>query len=118
MSRAASVAERARIVEEWTSSGLTLREFAHQHGVAASSLSRWAISLRRGASMVPVEVLSSDAGTQNGQTVFREVGPGSALVPAAPGVRISLPSGVALDVPVGADVAYVRALVAALDGPC
>ena len=44
--RQRSAATRRRLAELWLKSGVTQRRFAVEHGVAASSLARWAGELR------------------------------------------------------------------------
>lgn len=39
-------AERARIVADWQRSGLSVAEYARQHGLSASNLWRWSTKLR------------------------------------------------------------------------
>ena len=119
MSMATTVAERHRLVEEWTSSGLTQREFGRLHDVKVSSLNRWVLAIRRGVPMIPRgERAAIAARATIGPMAFREVSPAASAEKDAAGVRIALPSGVELDIPVGTDVAYIQALVTALGGPC
>ena len=119
VSVATTVAERKRLVEEWTWSGLTQRAFGRLHNVSVSSLNRWVLAIRRGVPMIPRgERAASASRAALGTIEFRDVSPAAAAETGSAGVRIALPSGVELDIPVGTDVAYVQALVNALGGPC
>lgn len=119
MSMATTVAKRQQLVEERIASGLTQREFGRLHGVKVSSLNRWALAIRRGVPMIPRgERAAMVARAAIGSIAFREVTPGASAESGRAGVRIALPSGVEVDVPVGTDVAYIQALVTALGGAC
>ena len=107
------------MVEAWAVSGLTQREFGRLHEVSVSSLNRWAMAVRRGTPMFRRgEAAPEAARVPIGAIKFREVGPTTPPVTGAGGVRIALPSGVELDIPIGTDLGYVQALVTALGGPC
>jgi len=119
MSMATTVAERHRLVEEWAASGLTQREFGRLNDVKVSSLNRWVLAIRRGVPMISRgERAAVAARSAIGPIAFREVTPGASSESGGAGVRIALPSGVELDIPVGTDVAYIQTLVTALGGPC
>jgi hypothetical protein len=59
-------AEWEALVREWRSGGLTQREFARRKGIAPTTLSWWSCRVaregRRGAELVPVEVIGGGGG--------------------------------------------------------
>ena len=93
----------AELVSEHHTSGLSLEEFGWQHQVSAKALGWWRRRLQPpAASFVEVRVAE-----------FGE--PSAAPQPAPPPrLRLELPAGVAIDVPVGLDLAWLRQVVEAL----
>lgn len=118
-----------KLVADFESSELTQREFASERGVSFGNLRNWIYKLRKetrplvteppavhrqgprvepskkGSRLVPVEVVASAAKPRT-----------RVLVAAAPEslLELALPSGTRLRFPAGTDLAYLRALVAAL----
>ncbi len=114
-----------KLVADFETSDLTQREFASERGISFSNLRNWIYRLRK-ESRPLVEVAPASSG-QEPQPEPRKRG--SRLVPVrviasapkAPLVEmrtalleLALPSGVAVRFPPGTDLAYLRALVAAL----
>ena len=124
--------ERARwikLVADFESSDLTQREFASERGISFSNLRNWIYKLRKesrplvaepatvpgqapargvvaeGSRLVPVRVVASASKTRT-KVVAR--GAGDELL------ELALPSGVRVRFPAGTDLAYLRALAAAL----
>jgi transposase-like protein len=124
--------ERARwtkLVADFESSDLTQREFATERGISFSNLRNWIYRLRkesrplvaietkepgqspeqgeakRASRLVPVRVIASAPKARRP----------AAAVPAGDGLlELALPSGVRVRFPAGTDLAYLRALAAAL----
>lgn len=118
-----------KLVADFESSELTQREFASERGISFSNLRNWLYKLRKesrplvteaavesrqvprasaarkGSRLVPVEVVASAAKPRT-----------RTLVAAAPEslLELALPSGTRLRFPAGTDLAYLRALAAAL----
>jgi hypothetical protein len=118
-----------KLVADFESCDLSQREFANERGVPLSNLRYWLYRLRKesrplvteaagrsdqapkqaqekkGSRLVPVEVVSSAAKPRT-----------RTLVAAAPEslLELALPSGTRLRFPAGTDLAYLRALAAAL----
>lgn len=116
-------------VADFETCDLSQREFANERGVPLSNLRYWLYRLRKesrplvteaagrseqapkqapekkGSRLVPVEVVASAAKPRT-----------RTLVAAAPEslLELALPSGTRLRFPAGTDLAYLRALVAAL----
>ena len=124
--------DRARwvkLVADFETSELTQREFASERGISFSNLRNWLYKLRKEtrplvteapevprqapkaavarkvSRLVPVEVVASAAKPRT-----------RVLVAAAPEslLELALPSGARLRFPAGTDLAYLRALAAAL----
>jgi hypothetical protein len=118
-----------KLVADFESCDLTQREFATERGVSFTNLRYWIYRLRKesrplvtetakvsgqapkaegarkGSRLLPVEVVASAAKPRT-----------RALVAAAPEslLELALPSGASLRFPAGTDLAYLRALAAAL----
>jgi hypothetical protein len=124
--------ERARwtkLVADFESADLSQREFAQERGLPISNLRYWIYRLRKESRPLLTEVAES-----SGQVPEQvSAGEGSRLVPvrvvtSAPKARwpapkvpagdglleLALPSGARLRFPAGTDLAYLRALAAAL----
>lgn len=100
-----SRASWAQLVAEAERSG-SLERTAERHGVSAKSLAWWRWSLRRGAPSSPVKLLPV-------------VVAGGPPAPSSVMTWIEIAAGdVAIRVPVGTDVAYVAALIAAMRSTC
>ena len=114
-----------KLVADFETSDLTQREFASERGISFSNLRNWIYRLRK-ESRPLVEVAPASSGQEPQREPRKR---GSRLVPVrvvgsapkAPLVEMSaallelaLPSGVAVRFPPGTDLAYLRALVAAL----
>jgi hypothetical protein len=118
-----------KLVADFETCDLSQREFANERGVPLSNLRYWLYRLRKesrplvteaaersdqapkqapekkGSRLVPVEVVASAAKPRT-----------RTLVAAAPEnlLELALPSGTRLRFPAGTDLAYLRALAAAL----
>jgi transposase len=114
-----------KLVADFETSDLTQRECASERGISFSNLRNWIYRLRK-ASRPLVEVAPESSGQVPRRTPSKE---GSRLLPvrvvaSAPKARLVetsstllelvLPSGVAVRFPPGTDLAYLRALTAAL----
>jgi hypothetical protein len=111
-----------RTLAQWERSGLTLKEFGRRRGMAASTLSWWRHVFRRtnkptsGAPQRRGRRISPSG--RRSATAFTEV-PLVASALAAPAiVEIVLRSGHVVRVPLGVEVARLRAVVAALEPSC
>lgn len=90
----------ARLIAELDQSDLTATAFAAKRGVNPSTLAWWRRKLRQGRAGTGFVAVSL---------------PAPASVPAVPVLRLELVEGhVAMDVPVGVDLAWLRAVVVAL----
>jgi transposase len=114
-----------KLVADFETSDLTQREFASERGISFSNLRNWIYRLRKES-----RPLVAAAPESSGQAPQRVPSKGrSRLVPvrvvaSAPKARrvetssslleLVLPSGVAVRFPPGTDLAYLRALTAAL----
>jgi hypothetical protein len=114
-----------KLVADFEASDLTQREFASERGISFSKLRNWIYRLRKES-----RPLVERAPTSSGQEPRRAaITKGSRLVPvqvvaSAPKVRLVeagsmllemvLPSGATVRFPEGSDLAYLRALAAAL----
>jgi transposase len=118
-----------RLVADFESSDLTQREFANERGVSFSNLRYWIYRLRKetrplvteppmssdqapakgtapeGSRLLPVRVVASASKTRTRAMVMAA---GDELL------ELALPSGVRVRFPSGTDLAYLRALAAAL----
>jgi septum formation inhibitor MinC len=107
--------EMRRVLVRWQRSGLTLREFGRQRGIALSTLTWWRQVFRRAGEQLNAaskRVAASDA------VVFTEV-PQPATVPATPFVvEIVLRSGHVVRVPGGADNDTLQRVLQALQATC
>jgi transposase len=118
-----------KLVADFESSELTQREFASERGISFSNLRYWIYRLRKetrplteeapassrqgpgeeaaekGSRLLPVRVVASAAKPRTG-----------AVLVAAPAslLEMALPSGALVRFPAGTDLAYLRALAAAL----
>jgi transposase len=123
--------DRARwtkLVADFESADLSQREFAQERGLALSNLRYWIYRLRKES-----RPLVTEAAERSDQAPDRAAAPeGSRLVPvrvvaSAPKARraaampagdglleLALPSGARIRFPEGTDLAYLRALAAAL----
>ncbi len=124
--------DRARwtkLVADYESADLSQREFAQQRGISLSNLRYWIYRLRKES-----RPLVTDATERSDQAPERAAAPeGSRLLPvrvvasapkartavvAAPAsdglLELALPSGARVRFPAGTDLAYLRALAAAL----
>jgi transposase len=124
--------ERARwtkLVADYETSELALREFATERGISYSNLRNWIYRLRKES-----RPLTSEPASASGQAPVRAATPeGSRLLPVrvvgsaakprrtvvAPGagdelLELALPSGVRVRFPAGTDLKYLRAIAAAL----
>jgi transposase len=124
--------ERARwtkLVADFESADLSQREFAQERGLSLSNLRYWIYRLRKES-----RPLVTDSAERSDQAPDRAAAPeGSRLVPvrvvasapkarrvavAAPAgdglLELALPSGARIRFPTGTDLAYLRALAAAL----
>lgn len=90
-----NTAEQAKLVEAWRSSGLSMREFSEANDLHPKALSRW------------VSKLSGPQG-------FAKVSPTATAKPAT--LRLCLPQGYQLAIPVGSNPSYVAQLIKALEG--
>jgi transposase len=118
-----------KLVADFEASDLTQREFASERGISLSNLRNWIYRLRK-ESRPLVEVAPESSGQAPRRAVSQE---GSRLVPVrvvasapkarpaetsmAPGdglLELALASGARLRFPAGTDLAYLRALAAAL----
>ncbi|MFL5412500.1 MAG: IS66 family insertion sequence element accessory protein TnpA [Myxococcales bacterium] len=124
--------ERARwmkLVADYESADLSQREFAQERGLSLSNLRYWIYRLRKesrplateaversdqapeqaaaveDSRLVPVRVVASAA---KRRPAVEYLGPSDALL------ELALPSGTTLRFPAGTDLAYLRALAAAL----
>ena len=100
--------EMRRLLRRWERSGLTLREFAQQRGIALSTLSWWRRVLRGASEEAGKGVAAEKA------VVFTEVlQPANAKrMPAV--VEVVVPSGHVVRVPAGADTATLQRVLQAL----
>lgn len=117
-----------KLVADFEASDLTQREFASERGISFSNLRNWIYRLRRES-----RPLVQDAPVCSGQAPERPAAPeGSRLLPVRvvasaakrrPGVEpppkdglleLALPSGARVRFAAGTDLAYLRALAAAL----
>ena len=114
-----------RLVADFESADLSQREFAQERGLSLSNLRYWIYRLRKESRPLVTEgVERSDQAPERATA-----GEGSRLVPvrvlaSAPKARqprdgdshleLALPSGARLRFPAGTDLAYLRALAAAL----
>jgi len=124
--------DRARwtkLVADYESADLSQREFAQERGISLSNLRYWIYRLRKES-----RPLVTDATERSDQAPERAAAPeGSRLLPvrvvasapkartavvAAPAsdglLELALPSGARVRFPAGTDLAYLRALAAAL----
>lgn len=92
-----TAAEKAALVAAYRRSGLSLRHFARQHGVALSNIQRWA---RQQDAFEPSQ----------GSAALVEVPNLLASRPAAGAYRLHFRQGLGLEVARGFDVGEVRAL--------
>jgi transposase len=114
-----------KLVADFETSDLTQREFASERGISFSNLRNWIYRLRK-ESRPLVEVAPESSGQVPRRSPSKE---GSRLVPvrvvasasktrsvetSSPLLELVLPSGVAVRFPPGTDLAYLRALTAAL----
>ena len=124
--------DRARwvkLVADFETSELTQREFASERGISFSNLRNWLYKLRKEtrplvaeAPEVPRQAPRANAEKKGSRLVLVEVVAPAAksrtrvLVAAAPEslLELALPSGARLRFPAGTDLAYLRALAAAL----
>lgn len=100
--------EMRRVLGRWERSGLTLREYAQQRGIALSTLSWWRRVLRGASEEAGKGVAAEKA------VVFTEVlQPANAKrMPAV--VEVVVPSGHVVRVPAGADTATLQRVLQAL----
>ncbi len=104
-----------RMLVIWQRSGLTLREFAQQHGIPLSTLTWWRQVFRRSGEQVNAASKSVPA---SNAVVFTEV-PQPAKVPTAPFVvEIVLRTGHVVRVPAGADTDTLQRVLQALQTTC
>lgn len=99
--------KRARWVNKYRASGLSLRRFAEQHGLSAGQLHYWVYRL-------------SKAGRSNASApVFQEVRLAGALpTPTAWSAEVGLPDGTTVRLARGTEVNWAMALVESLRRPC
>ena len=104
-----------RMLARWQRSGLTLREFGEQRGIALSTLTWWRQVFRRAGE--PVNPAAKSAPDSN-EVVFTEVS-WPATVPTTPPVLdIVLRSGHVLRVPAGADTDTLHRVLQTLQTTC
>jgi hypothetical protein len=97
--------EMRRVLALWQRSGLRLREFSEQRGIALSTLRWWRRVFRAAGAATPT-------------VEFTEV-PTPVSVPRSPAVlEIVLASGHLIRVPAGADRATLQQVLAALQTRC
>jgi len=97
--------EMRRVLAQWQRSGLRLREFGEQRGIALSTLRWWRRVLRAAGAAAPA-------------VAFIEV-PAPVSVPRPPAVlEIVLTSGQMIRVSAGADSDTLRQVLAALQPRC
>ena len=100
-------AERARWVTKYRGSGLSLKEFAEQHGLSAGQLRYWVYGLGK-----------AERAEEPGP-VFHEVHlPAAALKAGSWVAEIGLPNGTTVRVARETDVAWASALIDSLRRPC
>ena len=104
-----------RVLTRWERSGLSLREFGEQRGIALSTLTWWRQVFRRAGE--PVNPAAKSAPDSN-EVVFTEVS-WPATVPTTPPVLdIVLRSGHVLRVPAGADTDTLHRVLQTLQTTC
>lgn len=118
-----------RLVADFESSDLTQREFASERGVSFSNLRYWIYRLRKETRPLVTEpAKSSDQAPAKGtapegsrllpvRVVASASKPRTRAMAMAAGdelLELALPSGVRVRFPAGTDLAYLRALAAAL----
>src|SRR6185437_16899383 len=91
-----------KLIEEFTASGLSQREFAEQKQVSLATLQFWIYKLRREtkARFVPVHVLASTAPTARG--------------PESSSIEVATRSGLLLRFGTGIDPKYIAAILSEL----
>jgi transposase-like protein len=89
--------------------GRTIARTAERHGVKPKTLAWWRWTLRR-----------EDARVTNAQVlpVVFSAGSAPAIVTSTEPIAIALPGDVSIRVPIGSDVSFVAALVAAVRATC
>jgi hypothetical protein len=97
-----TLAEKARIVAGYKRSGLSQRDFALQHGIAASNIQRWAGQFPARAKPAPPAALVEVPNLLTTQ-------PGPVAHPGA--YRLHFSKGLQLEVARGFEIGEVRALV-------
>ncbi len=117
-----------KLVADFESSDLTQREFATERGISLNHLRYWIYRLRKESRPLLTEAAkSSDQAPAQGtapegsrllpvRVVASAAKPRSTVVAVSSGelVEIAIPSGVRVRFPAGTDLAYLRALAAAL----
>jgi len=102
-----------RMLALWQHSGLTLREFAQQRGIPASTPTWWRQVFRRAA-----EEAGNGAAVENA-VVFTEVAPPANVLSRTPSVlEIVLHRRHVVRVPAGADTDTLRRVLQALQTTC
>ena len=100
-------AERARWVTKYRGSGLSLKQFARQHGLRPGQLHYW---IYQGA---------PPPGPRAPVATFQEVRlPTPALSTGSWGAEVGLPNGTTVRLAREADVAWTMALINSLRRPC
>ncbi len=99
--------DRRRLVDAWRRSGLTQTQFANEHGIGPSYLSRWKkefpesdVTGEAGPAPLPVHVIGVERGD---------------VAAVQEPFEVRLPSGVALSIPPRFDRASLEALLAVLE---
>jgi transposase len=123
--------DRARwtkLVADYESADLSQREFAQERGISLSNLRYWIYRLRKESRPLVTEAAErSDQGPSRAEATDRSRLVPVRVVASAPKARtalvapasdalleLALPSGARLRFPAGTDLAYLRALAAAL----
>jgi len=104
-----------RVLARWQRSGLTLREFGQQRGIALSTLTWWRQVFRRAGE--PVNLASKSAPSSEA-VVFTEVPRPTAVPTPPPVLEIVLRSGHLLRVPAGADTDTLQRVLQDLQTAC
>jgi hypothetical protein len=99
------------VLAQWQGSGLTLRGFGQQHGIAVSTL-RWWRRVFRAADAAPLSGVAEPA------VRFTEVPPPVNVFGTAGVVEVVLPSGHLVRVPAGVDSGTLQRVLQALQSIC
>lgn len=104
-----------RVLARWERSGLTLREFGQQQGIALSTLTWWRQVFRRAGE--PVKSVPASARAAK-PVVFTEVPRAAPSLVVPPVLEIVLRGGQVLRVPAGADTDTLQRVLQAVQATC